>query len=54
MQTLDRSRQDRADAAREALGAEHGCDVMSLAERVGRLEWHLAEMLALVGELAGP
>lgn len=52
MQTLDRSRQDRADAARALLDSPHDYDPTSMAERIGRLEWHLSEMLALVAELA--
>ena len=56
---LTTDQQARVAAARELLDAEHGYDAAELAPRVGRLEWHLAEMLALVGELrvnneAGP
>ncbi len=49
---LTKHQQARVRAAREALGAEHGYDAMSLAGHCGRLEWHLKEMLWLAGELA--
>jgi hypothetical protein len=42
---------DRAaavDRARHALTAEPACDPASMAARIGVLEWHLAELLALV------
>jgi hypothetical protein len=45
---LDPSQAARLDRARELLTAEHGHDPASMAARVGQLEWHLAELLALV------
>ena len=56
MQTLDRSQQDRAGAARAALAEESPgmYELAGMAERLGALEYHLAEMLALVAELAAP
>ena len=40
------------DQAREVLARPHGSGTHELAGRVGALEWHLAELLALVGQLA--
>jgi len=50
---LNPFQQNTADAARAALD-DHaaGHEAADLAARVGRLEWHLAEMLALAAELA--
>jgi hypothetical protein len=33
--------------AREALDAPHGYGPLELAEQIGRLEWHLAELIRL-------
>jgi hypothetical protein len=45
--------------AREVLGAKTGYDPAEMAGRIGRLEWHLGELLSLVEHLtaapaAGP
>lgn len=42
----------RVDRASRALAEAHGTDAYGLACRVGQLEWWLAEMIALVGQLA--
>jgi len=50
-------RQDQAGRigrARQALAASHGNDPAELAYRIGVLEWHLAEMLALLDGITGP
>lgn len=41
------------DRAREVLAEPYGADVMDLAKRVGALEWHLREMIALAERLGG-
>jgi hypothetical protein len=53
MTGLNPFQQSTADAARAAL-EDHagGHGLADLAGRVGRLEWHMAELLALVAELA--
>jgi hypothetical protein len=38
--------------ARAVLAGEPSCEPGDMAARIGRLEYHLAEMLALAGELA--
>ncbi len=53
MSGLNVFQQNTADAARAALDDQSaGHEAADLAARAGRLEWHLAEMLALVAELA--
>jgi hypothetical protein len=45
--------QNVVDAARTALDdQQHGYEPADLAGRAGRLEWHLAELLSLIRELA--
>jgi hypothetical protein len=45
--------QNVANAARAALDDQgHGYEPADLAGRVGRLEWHMAELLSLIRELA--
>lgn len=41
------------DRAHEALNEPHGHDPYDLAKRIGVLEWHLKDVLVLVGQLAG-
>lgn len=41
----------RAERARAVLAEKHGYEPANMAGRIGRLEWHLQELLALVGEL---
>jgi hypothetical protein len=41
------------ERARRALSKEHGHSLLELAERIGVLEWHLGEMLALVEQVTG-
>lgn len=48
---LTADQQARVDTAAARLAEEHGCDALSLAERVGALEWHLEEMLRVIGAL---
>jgi hypothetical protein len=43
----------RLERAREVLSQEHGTDVSGLAARIGKLEWWLGDLLALVVQLAG-
>ncbi len=52
--SLNVFQQSTADAARAALDDQSPSmyELADMAGRVGRLEWHLAEMLALVAELA--
>lgn len=50
--SLTPGQQQQADRAREVLAAEHGYDLASMAGRLGVLEWHLGEMLALIGQLS--
>jgi hypothetical protein len=47
---LTASQAATVDHARALLAAEHGYDTTSLAYRAGQLEFHLAELLALVGQ----
>jgi hypothetical protein len=44
----------RADRARQVLAEQSPSmyELVDMAERIGRLEWHLGELLALVDELA--
>ena len=55
MAQLNSYQQARLDQARQALVASQaaGSDPMSLAQQVGALQWNIAEVLKLVGELAG-
>lgn len=41
------------DGARRVLAAKHGYETADLAARIGALEWHVGDLLALVGQLAG-
>ncbi len=43
----------RVEAARRVLADPPAHEPMDMAARIGRLEWHLGELLALVAELAG-
>jgi hypothetical protein len=52
--SLNPFQQNTADAARAALDDQTaGHEAADLAGRCGRLEWHMAELLELVAELAG-
>jgi hypothetical protein len=54
MTGLNHFQQNTVNAARAALDEKaHEYDPESMAGRIGRLQWHLAEVLALVDELAG-
>lgn len=50
---LTQCQQGSLDRARGILAQEHGHDAASLAYRLGQLEWHLGQLLALVDQLAG-
>jgi len=50
---LAQYQQATVDHAREALARPHGHGTHDLAYRIGVLEFHLAEMLALVDRIAG-
>ena len=48
---LDRYQQASLDRAADVLAADHGYDPDAMAYRIGQLEWHLGELLTLVGQL---
>jgi hypothetical protein len=50
---LTAGQQATISRAREALGSPSGTDTASLAERIGLLEYHVRELLALADTLAG-
>ena len=43
----------RVERAREVLAEPAVYEPAAMAGRIGRLEWHLEELLALVGQLGG-
>lgn len=48
---LTADQQTRVDAAIEVLGRKHDYDALSMAARVGALQWHLEEMLRVIDGL---
>jgi len=51
--TLRPDQRIQVDRAREVLAAKSGYEPLQMAERIGALEWHVAELLRLVDDLAG-
>lgn len=43
----------RVERARAVLDEPHDYEPADMAARIGKLQWHLGELLALVGELSG-
>jgi hypothetical protein len=52
-QAIAADQQATVSRAREALGRPSGYETADLAERIGVLEYHVRELLALVGQLTG-
>ena len=50
--SLTPGQQQRVDRAREVLTGPAVYELTAMAARIGALEWHLGEVLALVDELA--
>ena len=48
---LTNDQQGRLDRARAVLAEPHAHEPADMAERIGRLEWQLDEMLALIADL---
>jgi hypothetical protein len=49
---LTPDQQQRVDRACEVLTGLTSYEPLDMAARIGSLEWHLAELLALVGDMA--
>lgn len=51
--TLTRDQLNQLEAARGVLCEPHGYDTFELASRLGVLEFHLENLIAVVSDLAG-